>query len=291
MWRNTSIGVLLCITVQDHIFNCKLLYSPVLKHVWMEDPQFVAWYSFLINPIATNDLFHIDFSISLGQDTPTWISQSCSKGGTGSFIQPSATVPLNMHKISWHLPNVQHNGYYWIHQNAAPWRTISNPLKNALIAYQRHFTQTLAFWYWLEAIMDMKGCHVWTHGAIPLHFRYFGIHCVSRRQEASCMHLLHHHRVRPIIAFQTNLGSFPLKKGEVISLKKLWIKSLWGCPSCTSIFNSNLVMLVVLMFSTVSMHRIEFLRIHVYRHCLWHCLAYWLSLKDCTVDWFHSFEV
>ena len=104
MWRNTSIGVLRCITVQDHIFNCKLLYSPVLKHVWMEDPQFVAWYSFLINPIATNDLFHIDFSISLGQDTPTWISQSCSKGGTGSFIQPSSTVPLNMHKISWHLP-------------------------------------------------------------------------------------------------------------------------------------------------------------------------------------------
>ena len=61
------------------------------------------------------------------------------------------------------------------------------------------------------------------------------------RQEASCMHLLQHHRVRPIITFQTNLSSFPLKKSDVISRKKLWIKSLWGYPSCTSSFKENLV--------------------------------------------------
>ena len=169
MWRNTSIGVLLCITVQDHIFNCKLLYSPVLKHVWMEDPQFVAWYSFLINPIATNDLFHIDFSISLGQDTPTWISQSCSKGGTGSFIQPSATVPLNMHKISWHLPNVQHNGYYWIHQTrplGAPfpihWK-MPWSLTSATSLKPWHFdTDWKPSWIWKDAMFELMAPYLCT---------------------------------------------------------------------------------------------------------------------------------
>ena len=125
-------------------------------------------------PIATNDLSYIEFSIILhahssGQDTPTWIIQSCSKGGMGSLIQASATVPLNMQKISWHLPVPAILPHFQTCKMMGNDGSIKHrPLAHHFQAIQEcpdclpaPLHSNLGFWYWLGAIMDMKrSCHV-----------------------------------------------------------------------------------------------------------------------------------